>query len=163
MLIRKARLDEIDEIMKIYEAARGYMARTGNASQWGTAYPPQSLIEDDIQKGCCYAGVCDDGHIHCVFALIGGADPTYLRIDGAWLNDEPYYTIHRIASDGQYHGVFKECIDFCKEKSRNLRIDTHENNATMHHLVKQNGFIRCGIIYLESGAPRVAYHFVRNG
>lgn len=158
MLIRKAVPNEIDSIMKIYEIARCYMADNGNATQWGTTYPPQDLIEEDIRKEHCYVGVCDDG-IHCVFALIEGEDPTYLQINGAWLNDKPYSTIHRIASDGKYHGIFKECIDFCKKKSHNLRIDTHENNAAMHHLIQKNGFIRCGIIHLKNGAPRVAYQF----
>lgn len=160
MRIRKAEEKEIDDIMKIYEAARGYMARTGNETQWGTTYPPRELIESDIQKGYCHVGVRDDGHIHCVFAFIEGEDPTYIKIDGAWLNQEPYYAIHRIASDGVYHGTFRECIDFCKEKSLNLKIDTHENNATMHHLLKKNGFTRCGIIYLEDGEARIAYQFV---
>lgn len=38
-----------------------------------------------------------------------------------------------------------------------MRIDTHENNKVMQHLIKKNGFQECGIIYVEDGSPRIAY------
>ncbi len=162
MIIRKAKEDEINCIMKVYAAARQYMEENGNGNQWGKTHPPKNLIIDDIKKQQLFVGVWDDNKIHCVFALISGEDSTYQTItDGEWLNDEIYCTIHRIASDGQYHGVFKKCIDYCKQKCNNLRIDTHQNNATMHYQLKKYGFIRCGIIYLENGDPRVAYQFTK--
>ncbi len=40
------------------------------------------------------------------FAFILGEDPTYQQIDGAWLNDQPYGTIHRIAGNGKIKGTF---------------------------------------------------------
>lgn len=159
MLIRMAKMEELDCILEIYGQARAYMARNGNGSQWGSTHPARELIVSDIQRGQCYAGICEDGLIHCVLALIGGEDPTYLQIDGEWLNHGEYMTIHRIASDGQYHGTFGECMNYCKKRSKNLRIDTHRDNATMHHLLKKNGFIRCGTIYLENGDPRIAYQW----
>ena len=160
MDIRLAKPEELDRIMDIYAAAQDYMEKNGNGSQWGRVHPPRTLICEDIACGRLFVGVCDDEQIHCVFALLSGIDPTYLYIEnGSWLNDEPYLTIHRIASDGKYQGLFKKCMDFCKEKCDNLRIDTHENNKTMLHVLAQNGFIRCGIIYLENGSPRIAYHF----
>lgn len=160
MQVRRAKIEEIDDIMRIYAAARRYMADTGNASQWGTSYPAQDIIEADIRSGCCYVGAYDDV-IHFVFALFEGEDPTYLQIEGAWLNDEPYITVHRMASDGFRGGVFAECMDFCRAKCRNIRIDTHENNATMRHLLAKNGFVECGVIHLKNGSPRIAYQFVR--
>ena len=93
-------------------------------------------------------------------------DPTYYRIDGAWKNEAPYGVIHRIASDGTEKGIFEAVMEFCKEKMaergiRNLRIDTHEDNKTMQHLIEKYGFQRCGIIYLENGSPRIAYQWVK--
>jgi ribosomal protein S18 acetylase RimI-like enzyme len=89
-------------------------------------------------------------------------DPTYGYIDGAWMNDEPYGVIHRIASDGERRGIFKNVLEFCKEKMavrniKNLRIDTHADNKPMQHLVEKYDFNRCGIIYLGNGSPRIAY------
>ncbi len=160
MLIRKAKENEIDKIMNVYAAARDYMKKSGNITQWGNHYPPRDLIVEDIKVGQLYVGICEDGELHCAFAFLKGIDPTYLKIDdGKWLNDEAYMTIHRIASDGKYHGVFKKCMDYCKQKYDNLRIDTHENNLTMQHVLSKNEFIRCGVIYLENGAPRIAYQY----
>lgn len=92
-----------------------------------------------------------------VFALIEGQDPTYLKIDGRWLNEDDYATIHRLASDGKLPGIFNRCIEYSKDRFKNIRIDTHEDNATMRHLIEKNGFIECGIIYTSMGHPRIAY------
>ena len=161
MIIRHPKENEIDRIMEIYAAARKYMDEHGNPTQWGSLnHPPRDMIVEDIQNQLNYVLEGEDGDIHGVFALLGGIDPTYLRIDdGAWLNDEEYLTVHRIASDGQCHGIFRTSIDFCKTKTDNIRIDTHEDNAIMKHALASNGFVRCGIIYLPNGDPRIAYHY----
>lgn len=155
--VRKADLGHIDSIMKIYEVARQYMINTGNDKQWGMNYPSRQLIEEDIMSKHCYICIGDDEEIHCVFMLIEGKDPTYANIDGKWLNEDPYSTIHRIASDGKYPGMFDKCIEYSKSKCNNIRIDTHEDNATMRHLIEKNGFVECGIIYTRLGDPRIAY------
>lgn len=162
MHIRTALPDELDSVMDIYASAQRYMARTGNPNQWGTTHPPRTLIQDDIKLGRCFVGV-DQAIPHCVFALIEGADPTYTHIyDGNWLNDEPYLTIHRVASDGTHRGVFSECVDFCRERADehsiwNLRADTHDDNKAMQHALERCGFICCGRINLADGNSRIAY------
>lgn len=158
MKIRKAVTEDLKEIMRIYAHARKFMEQTGNGTQWGKTHPPQSLIEKDIEKGQSYVGVDDKGNLHFVFSFIQGDDPTYAVIEGGnWLNNEPYSVIHRIAGDGQVHGVLHMCIRFCMEKCGNIRIDTHGNNLIMQHLLEKYGFQKCGIIYLENGAPRIAF------
>jgi len=86
-----------------------------------------------------------------------GDDPTYLEIDGAWLNDRSYATLHRIASRGTQKGLFKLIIEFSWSICPNLRIDTHQNNTPMRHLIEKNGFVYCGIIIVGDGTPRLAY------
>ena len=81
--------------------------------------------------------------------------------DGNWLNDEPYLTIHGLAGDGQVHGLFQCVADYCKNISQNIRVDTHANNRIMQKLMEKNGFIKCGIIYVKDGTPRIAYHWTR--
>jgi hypothetical protein len=157
MEIRAARPSDMPEILRVYARARKYMEDTGNPDQWGKTHPPRQLLEKDIETGLLYVGVGDGGGIRLCFALVPGADPTYARIDGAWLNDAPYAAIHRVASDGAEKGAFAKCLAFCRSRYENLRIDTHADNATMQHVVEKNGFVRCGIIYLENGDPRIAY------
>lgn len=102
-----------------------------------------------------------DGHIHGVFALIPGRDPTYDIIeDGAWLSDEEYSTIHRVAGDGRVNGVFEAALRFSLAQTPHIRIDTHEDNAVMRHLIEKNGFQRTGMIYCRDGSPRIAYERV---
>lgn len=161
MRIRKAEISDLPRIRKIYDAAKAYMDTSGNPNQWAVGYPPEEYLRQDIGLSRLY--VCEEeGVLHGVFMLSMEEDPTYHYIEGAWLNEEPYGVIHRIASDGTRKGIFKTVMEFCKEKAeglniKNFRIDTHADNKTMQHLVEQYGFLRCGTIYLENGSPRIAY------
>ena len=65
----------------------------------------------------------------------------------------------RIASDGQIKGLFTKAFDFCRAQTDEIRIDTHADNKTMQHVVAKHGFVRCGIIHLLNGDPRIAYHY----
>ena len=158
MNIRKGTLSDLDEIMRIYAAAKKYMVATGNKTQWNNGYPQRELIEDDIAKGQCY--VCEENGVCGVFAFILGEDHTYNYIeDGAWKNARPYGTVHRIASDGTKRGIFNAALDYCKTVIPDLRIDTHKDNHVMQNLILNYGFEYCGIIYIDDGSPRLAYQY----
>ena len=157
--VRKATESDHTIIMSIYRYAQDYMIQSGNPNQWGHFYPESELIVNDIKEGACMV-ICDESGIHGVFALFEGLEPTYQYIEnGKWLNDEPYVTIHRIAGDGQVHGLFRCAADYCKRLSANIRIDTHANNKTMQRQIEKNGFRKCGIIYVSDGSPRLAYQW----
>ncbi|MBQ9168618.1 MAG: N-acetyltransferase [Oscillospiraceae bacterium] len=158
--IRTAEIDELPEILEIYRTARAFMAANGNGTQWGTEHPKEEVLRDDIQKRQLYV-VTKKDEICGVFAMISGEDPTYKRIDGgSWRSDEPYQTIHRIASSGKEKGVFEAAFEFGKNRITHLRIDTHENNKVMQHLMEKYGFQPRGIIYLPDGSPRIAYDYI---
>ena len=154
--IRLAETEDLPCILEIYQAAREFMRQTGNPNQWWDYHPAESVLREDIPKKQLY--ICEqDGQIGAVFAYIQGEDPTYLQINGpGWLNNEPYGTIHRIASCGR-GGVFGSCIDYCLGITGHLRIDTHNDNKVMQHVVEKHGFHRRGIIYIADGSPRIAY------
>ena len=63
-----------------------------------------------------------------------------------------------MASDGVHSGVLYGCLEYCKEKIDNIKIDTQYNNLTMQNAVLKEGFTQCGIIYLANGEKRLAYH-----
>ncbi len=54
-------------------------------------------------------------------------------------------------------GTFSKALAFCEQLEPNIRIDTHQNNKRMQHLLEKNGFTYCGIILTEEQAPRLAY------
>ena len=159
-MIRLAETKDLDAIARVYDAARAYMAASGNPHQWGdSGYPHRELLEKDIEKRRLYV-IEENGAVHAVFAFMLGDDPTYCYIeDGQWPNQKPYGTIHRIASDGQIKGMFTKAFSFCRSQIDEIRIDTHRDNKTMQHVVTKHGFKRCGIIYLENGDPRIAYQY----
>ena len=157
LYVRKAKKEDLERIMEIYTFAQEFMIRTGNPNQWGTFHPAKELIASDIEKGISRV-IYDENGVHGVFAAICGEEPTYARIEGgSWLNDEPYLTIHRIAGDGQVRGLFSCALGYCVSVCPNIRIDTHEDNRVMRRLIEKNGFVRCGIIYVANGTPRIAY------
>lgn len=156
MIVRKATVNDLSPVLDIYATARKFMQDTGNASQWKNIYPPKDLVEEDIQKGNLYV-VCEDSEIYAVFAFIPGVDPTYNEIDGAWLNENGYAAIHRVASSGKKKGMLHECVKYALKYSSNIKIDTHHDNKVMQHQLEKEGFVRCGIIRLENGEPRIAY------
>lgn len=155
--VKNAVYEELERITQIYKYAQDYMIASGNPTQWGYFYPDETLIKSDIAGNNCKV-IYDENGIHGVFALFEGADPTYGYIEnGHWLNDDPYVTIHRIAGDGSVHGLFACAVDYCGKICGNIRIDTHSDNLTMQRLIEKSGFVRCGIIYIGDGSPRIAY------
>lgn len=162
MNIRLAVSADLNRIEELFAIGRAYMRSTGNRSQWVGGYPQRELLEEDVEKKQLF--VCEnESGIHAVFAFILGEDPTYGYIeDGQWPNQKPYGTIHRISSDGSVKGMVTLARDFARQFIDEIRVDTHQDNHTMQHVVQKNGFKRCGIIYLENGDPRIAYQWSKD-
>ena len=145
-MIRRARMEDLDRLVEIFERAKAYMRANGNMKQWADGYPAREDLAADIENENLY--VMEDGEIYGAFAMIYGDDPTYKYIEGAWNYDGPYVTIHRIAQAGGRRGVFKEAADFALTKSPCVRVDTNEDNAPMRAAIVKAGFHYKGIIFL---------------
>lgn len=104
MEIRKTTLQDADTVLDVFAAAKRYMRANGNASQWGDEYPDRSIVTYDIACGSSYV-MLENGEIVGTFALFLGEDESYRVIeDGTWHLDQPYGTIHRLASNGKARG-----------------------------------------------------------
>ncbi len=157
MKIRSSAPEDLDGILGIYESARKFMLENGNPNQWGFDYPDEDAILSDISKGCHFVCVGGSRLLGC-FAFIEGDDPTYKIIfKGKWLNDSPYAVIHRIAVSEHGKGIGSACIEWCLNRCKNIRIDTHKDNIPMQRLLVKNRFQYCGIIYTRQGDERLAY------
>lgn len=159
MTIRNATLDDIPRMREIFAIARRFMAATGNPNQWADTYPSLEQLQDDINSGDSY--VClDADRVVATFVLRGGDDPTYDVIyQGSWKNDNPYATIHRIASSGEVKGIFTHAMKFALLHYSTIRIDTHRDNKVMQKAILKAGFIYCGIIHCWNGDERLAYQY----
>ena len=156
-------MDDLPVMLKIYQHARELMAANGNPTQWGNTFPREEVLLDDIRQQRTMLLVDEaDGkeRVLAQFALCTGEDPPYAHIAGAWLDDDSYVTIHRIASSGIVKGAAKDCINWCIEHYGNVRADPHPNNKAMQHVLESNGFARCGLIQLldrPTDTTRIAY------
>lgn len=156
--IRKANLEDLPIILNLRDQAREIMRSYGNVNQWPEGYPLPEKFVNDIQQSCSYVMMDDTGLIVGTFAFIPGPDITYKVIyDGQWLNDEPYYVIHRIASTPDAHGILDALLDYCEAIAPNIRIDTHKDNLIMIKGLKKRGYQYCGIIHLLNGDERLAF------
>lgn len=156
-MIRRAREEELPVIMEIYAKARAFMAENGNPGQWADGYPRPELVREDLRKEQLYVYETEDG-IGAVFVFFVGEEPTYREIwDGAWLNEDPYGVLHRIAVAQYGKGLASACLQWCYEKCGNMRGDTHEKNKSMQRLFEKNQFTKCGRIIVEDGTERIAY------
>ncbi len=160
IVIRQSSPEDLSRLKEIFATARKFMRDTGNPNQWSDDYPGEELLLEDIGSGDSYVCI-SDGRIVGTFVLRGGDDPTYEVIhDGAWLNDLPYGTIHRIASSGEVKGIMHMAMQFALRHYQTIRIDTHRENTVMQNALRNEGFIYCGIIYCWNGSERLAYQFI---
>lgn len=165
MNLRKAEISDMESILCIIGEAQAQMARLG-IDQWQNGYPDREAITADIERG---VGVVIDSAegIAAYCAAIFGDDPTYARIDdGKWLTDSEaqYVVVHRLAVADRFkqQGI---ATDFMRRIESlaiergcdSFRIDTHRDNLYMHAICARLGFVRCGVIYVSDGTPRVAY------
>ncbi len=160
MTVKPAKMKDLPAILEIYAYARNQMVLNGNPTQWGSSHPAAKILVSDIEKKNLYL-IEANSKAAGVFAFIAGEEPTYRKINGAWINDLPYGTIHRAASGGIVRGILHECLNYCESLLPNIRIDTHSDNVIMQHLLEKEGFHKCGVIHVEDGTPRIAYQRMR--
>ena len=92
---RRATMADLPTMLKIYEHARKLMASNGNPTQWviSSLVRKWFVTMSNRNAPCCLSirlmarNVCSPSS-HCVRHR-----PTYVNIDGAWLDDDPYATI----------------------------------------------------------------------
>lgn len=157
MIIGQAAKEDLPVILRLYELGRRKMKEAGNPDQWPEWYPGKEMLEEDIRKGELFKVVFGD-EIIGVFALVNGAEETYANLDGRWLNEEPSLAIHRMVST---RGASRTIFAFAMDQTTSLRIDTHEDNAPMRHVLEREGFALVGQIRLNDGSGRLAFHKIR--
>ena len=161
MIIAKAKIEDLDAVLKITEEAKTFLKENG-VNQWQDGYPNKEVFKNDILNNHLYV-VKEDEEALGFFSLCN-YEETYEKIyDGKWNSDEDYVVVHRLAIADKHKGkgVSKYIFDYIKNKYAYLRVDTHKDNKAMQRCLIKNGFKYCGIIYLNRGGDnmRFAYDF----
>ena len=164
MILRNARLDETETCYQFVQDAIAYQRSLGFV-QWHEGYPGRDLIEHDIENGIGYVFAEEDRLLGYCCILVG-EEPAYRDIKGAWKTDLPYAVVHRMAfgAETRGHGFSKAAFslikDLCLEKGIDaIRIDTHNDNKVMQHILAREGFVYCGQVMYDG--PKLAFEWDR--
>ena len=169
MTYRFATLKDLDRLVAMSDQARkSFKAR--NIDQWQKGEPNRQVLEDSIIRSQIHV-LEDMGQVIGMITIVPGPEASYASIDGAWLNQEPYFAVHRICVEESMKGrglaarLFSDAEQYVlKTGVRNIRIDTHPDNQAMQRALAKSGYICCGTLVLtegsEAGDLRVGYQKV---
>jgi ribosomal protein S18 acetylase RimI-like enzyme len=158
-------IEDLPAIMKIMSEAQEYLAKLG-IDQWQDGYPQEEIIRLDIASKESFVIKNKLGEVLATTVFTTKTEPTYNYIKGNWItpNISKYGVIHRLAvgNSSRNLGLAKIIFSACESRLKSngatsLRIDTHEDNIGMQHLIKKMGYVYCGVIYLENGDKRLAF------
>lgn len=165
---RVATLKDLEQVMEAVEYSREVLRLQGNG-QWQDGYPNRDDFINDINSQRLFV-IYDQNNPDNVIALcaLTYREEDYHHLyEGAWLTNLPYMVMHRVAIKEKYQGLgygkllFKLFEDQAKlEGYRSLRVDTHEGNAIMRHLIAQAGFSYCGKAILTPDKDRMVFEKV---
>jgi ribosomal protein S18 acetylase RimI-like enzyme len=153
MKIRRAKIEELDQIMNMYKSCVSGMIEA-NIDQWDNTYPNHMIISEDIRKKSYYILLIDN-------KIIGGInidkiqDKTYLDIE--WEDEgNKFLVVHRLAVCKEFwkEGIGKKLMVFAeslvKEKKLNsIRLDTYNSNPIAVNFYLKLGYRKTGEIFLK--------------
>ena len=152
---------DLPRCMEILRSGRDFQREQG-FFQWPDGFPREETVRQDIAHSDGY--VLKVGNAIAAYLYLGfDGDPSYPDIQGAWGFDEPYAVIHRISIADAFRGkgLSAKIFDLVEDLLRSrgvflLRIDTHQDNKRMQHVLCKNGFSCCGTVIQDNGL-RLAY------
>ena len=166
MMIRKALIKDLESLMEIISDAKRLLKNSGSL-QWNLddGYPNKENILNDIINDVLY--LYEENKTIIGMIAICGHDENYDEINGKWLTNKPYLSLHRIAVKEGYHNqnIGSKLIRFAEDFAvlnhiYSIKVDTHKLNIAMQKILTKNGYTYCGIIVLKRTKEdnlRVAY------
>ncbi len=136
MTYRFADTEDLDQLVAMSDQAKeSFKAR--NIDQWQKGEPNRQVMEASILQSQLHV-LEDMGQVVGMITIVPGPEASYASIDGAWLNQEPYYAFHRVCVKDSMKGrglaarLFSEAEQYVLQSGiRNIRIDTHPDNQAM--------------------------------
>ena len=160
--IRPVLEHEYDLAYRFIEEARAYQREQGFL-QWTDKSPTLFDICKDIIEHRAYFIIEDNRPFGYVCIRLDG-DPIYDEIT-EWTHT-PYVAVHRVAISTEARGkgasrhLFRLVRELCLAHGIHaIRIDTHEDNALMRHVLDREGFVLRGKVHYAVG-ERLAYECI---
>ena len=153
MIIRKAKINELDEIMNMYASCVDGMQKA-NIDQWDSTYPNRKIISEDIRNKSFYIFLIND-------KIVGGInidkiqDKTYLDVE--WKDKgNKFLVVHRLAVRQEFwkKGIGNKLMIFAEslvreKKLNSIRLDTYSSNSIAINFYQNLGYIKKGEIFLK--------------
>jgi GNAT superfamily N-acetyltransferase len=157
-----ALMTDVPRIWEIIGQAKAQMKRAGS-QQWQDGYPTLEIIAADIAAAHGFV-LRKEGEVVAYGAVSFDSEPAYGALEGAWLKDQSYVVIHRLAvADGMKHqGVatrfFRHAAQYAARRGvHSFRVDTNFDNTYMLRLLKTVGFTGCGKVSYGPRGERLAF------
>ena len=153
MIIRQAKISDLNNIMRMYDSCVKKMISIG-VDQWDETYPNLETIKEDIKSRTYYVALKKN-------FIVGGVnidtiqDKTYLAIN--WEDKyNKFLVVHRLAVDGKYwkNKIGKQLMLFAEKKVlekklNSIRLDTYSNNPQAILFYEILGYKKLGAINLK--------------
>lgn len=168
MIIRLATLSDLEAILNITTQASARLAKQG-IPQWQGGYPSRAHFKSDLVKKQLYVAVDEQGIVTGFASISLDEDPNYDVIEGStfWSIPHPSVVIHRLAINenslgkGIAQALYQHAeLIAIQHQRHSLKVDTHEKNTAMNHLILKMGYHLIGRVKLAHDAIdpwRLAY------
>ena len=153
MIIRKAEISDLENIMLMYKSCVTGMLKNG-IDQWDETYPSTEIISEDLNVGTYYVAEMNE-------TIIGGInidknqDDTYLSLDWKDKSDS-FLVVHRLGVKqelwnkkiGKYLMLFTEKL-VLEKGLKSIRLDTYSGNPKAMEFYRRLGYTEIGMIDLK--------------
>jgi ribosomal protein S18 acetylase RimI-like enzyme len=153
MIIRKAEISDLENIMLMYKSCVAGMVENG-IDQWDETYPNDEIISEDLNVGTYYVSEMD-GTIIAGINIDQNQDNTYLAIDWEDISNS-FLVVHRLGVKEEFwnDGIGKSLMLFTEnlvtEKGLNsIRLDTYSGNPKAMEFYRRLGYRELGVINLK--------------
>lgn len=146
--IRKAVMEELEEIVDIYKSVIVKMNRDG-IHQWDETYPNRDVLREDILKDDMLIGEVN-GEIASILVVNKEYDTDYNKVN--WISkSSDFIIIHRLCVNPVFQGlgIGKKVMNMIEEKAiknhiQSIRLDTFELNTYALRMYKDLGYEKVG-------------------
>jgi ribosomal protein S18 acetylase RimI-like enzyme len=155
LLLRKANLEDLNDIIDIFKNAIKVMDNNG-IHQWDNVYPNEEILNEDILSNDMF--LCElENQIASVFVLNQDCDEEYSN--GSWQYKEAsYFVIHRLCVNPVFQGkgigtrTMLLIEEFLRNKSiETIRLDAYSLNPIALKMYEKLGYKKVGRVNWRKG------------
>ena len=153
MIIRKAEISDLENIMLMYKSCVTGMLKNG-IDQWDETYPNTEIISEDLNVGTYYVAEMD-GTIIAGINIDQNQDNTYLAIDWEDISNS-FLVVHRLGVKEEFWNkkIGKDLMLFTEKLVlerglKSIRLDTYSGNPKAMEFYIRLGYTELGAIDLK--------------